>query len=49
MMITDKSPNIKIVENAAAYLGSLINEMVFTGGCATGLLITDPAADKTIT
>lgn len=44
MMITDKSPNIKIVENAAAYLGLLINEMVFTGGCATGLLITDPAA-----
>ena len=43
-MATGKPPNIEIIEEAAASLGPLINEMVFTGGCATGLLITDPAA-----
>ena len=29
---------------AVARLGALADEMVFLGGCATGLLITDPAA-----
>ena len=29
---------------AVEQLGDLANEMVFLGGCATGLLITDPAA-----
>ena len=29
---------------AVDQLGELANEMVFLGGCATGLLITDPAA-----
>lgn len=43
-MATGKPPNIEIIEEAAVCLGPLINEMVFTGGCATGLLITDPAA-----
>jgi len=28
----------------AARLGPLLPEIVFVGGCATGLLITDPAA-----
>ncbi|MCK5194694.1 MAG: nucleotidyl transferase AbiEii/AbiGii toxin family protein, partial [Desulfobulbaceae bacterium] len=31
---------------AANRLGELRNDMVFIGGCATGLLITDPAAPE---
>lgn len=38
------NPNIEILEIAAARLGALTEEMVFLGGCATGLLITDPLA-----
>jgi predicted nucleotidyltransferase len=43
-MIRAKNPNIQILELAIDRLGELANEMVFLGGCATGLLITDPAA-----
>lgn len=39
-----KNPNINILETAAKSLGELTEEVVFAGGCATGLLITDPAA-----
>lgn len=39
-----QNPNIEILEMAVAHLGSLADEMVFLGGCATGLLITDKAA-----
>jgi len=39
-----KHPNVVILEKAVSFLGPMINEMVFIGGCATGLLITDPAA-----
>jgi hypothetical protein len=38
------NPNIEIIELAVARLGALADEMVFLGGCATGLLITDPLA-----
>jgi predicted nucleotidyltransferase len=38
------NPNLEIVEIAVARLGALAEEMVFLGGCATGLLITDPLA-----
>lgn len=38
------NPNLIILELAVGALGSLVNDMVFLGGCATGLLITDPAA-----
>ena len=38
------NPNIEIMELAVARLGALADEMVFLGGCATGLLITDPLA-----
>lgn len=38
------NPNIEILENAAARLERLTEDMVFVGGCATGLLLTDPAA-----
>lgn len=38
-------PNIEILENAVLLLGPMADEMVFIGGCATGLLITDPGAN----
>jgi len=39
-------PNIKILTLAAERLSGLTEELVFLGGCATGLLITDPAAPE---
>ena len=38
------NPNLEIMEIAAARLGDLSDELVFLGGCATGLLLTDPLA-----
>jgi predicted nucleotidyltransferase len=38
------NPNLTILEKAVEQLGELIDEVVFVGGCATGLLITDAAA-----
>jgi predicted nucleotidyltransferase len=38
------NPNLEIMEIAVARLGILAEELVFLGGCATGLLITDPLA-----
>jgi predicted nucleotidyltransferase len=43
-MIENNHPNILILEKALDSLGVLANEMVFIGGCATGLLITDQGA-----
>jgi len=40
-------PNIAMLELAARGFGSLTDEVVFLGGCATGLLITDIAAPPT--
>jgi len=37
-------PNLELLRMAAERLRSLLPEIVFVGGCATGLLITDPAA-----
>lgn len=37
-------PNLALLETAAAKLTPLLSEIVFVGGCATGLLITDPGA-----
>ena len=42
-MIKKEHPNIKILEAAIHKLGPLVDEMVFLGGCATCLLLTDPA------
>jgi hypothetical protein len=42
--MVSKSPNIEILETAARDLRPLIHELVFLGGAATGLLLTDPAA-----
>lgn len=43
-MAREPNPNLAMLELAVAYLGPLADEMVFLGGCATGLLVTDPAA-----
>ena len=37
-------PNVTKVELIAHALGDLRDELVFVGGCAAGLLMTDPAA-----
>jgi hypothetical protein len=43
-MLRRKNPNLEILEKTVHRLGSLADEMVFLGACATGLLLTDPAA-----
>lgn len=35
-------PNVQLVEGVVQHLGELKDEFVFVGGCATGLLVTDP-------
>lgn len=35
-----------LLETTAVKLKPLLSELVFVGGCATGLLITDPGADE---
>jgi hypothetical protein len=37
-------PNLNLLEAAVGLLEPLLDELVFVGGCATGLLISDPAA-----
>ena len=37
-------PNFELLVRVAEALGELRSRFVFVGGCATGLLITDPAA-----
>jgi hypothetical protein len=44
MMPNFTNPNLKLLEAVVARLGSLVDEVVFLGGCATGLLLSDPAA-----
>jgi len=43
-MTNSQNPNRELLLLAVNQLGDLVNEMVFIGGCATGLLITDVAA-----
>lgn len=43
-MVPRQNPNLEILEFAVAQLGPLADQMVFLGGCATGLLLTDSAA-----
>ena len=38
------NPNLEILEAAVELLDELIDQLVFLGGCATGLLLTDIAA-----
>jgi hypothetical protein len=37
-------PNLELLETAAHVLRPFLDDLVFVGGCATGLLITDPAS-----
>ena len=41
------APNLDMLKLVAQGLGSLVEDVVFVGGCATGLLITDMAAPPT--
>lgn len=43
-MMNAQNPNIELLLLAVNQLGNLVDEMVFIGGCATGLLITDVAS-----
>jgi hypothetical protein len=36
--------NLELLEITAERLRPLLHEIVFVGGCATGLLVTDPGA-----
>jgi len=38
------NPNLEMLRIAIENLGELADEMVFVGGCTTGLLITDEGA-----
>jgi hypothetical protein len=42
-MIKPGDRNIRMLIHVASHLGDLREKVVFLGGCATGLLITDPA------
>jgi predicted nucleotidyltransferase len=42
-MIKNKDINIRMIIHVAKRLGNLRDKVVFVGGCATGLFITDPA------
>ena len=44
MRTTD--PNLVLLALAVTHLGPLVDRMVFLGGCATALLLTDPAAPE---
>jgi hypothetical protein len=37
-------PNRALFESVVGLLAPLLDELVFVGGCTTGLFITDPAA-----
>lgn len=39
-----QNPNLAMLERMVSLLDSLSERMIFVGGCASGLLITDPAA-----
>ena len=39
-----KDPNLRLLEAAAKVMQPVLDELVFVGGCATGLLISDPGS-----
>ena len=43
-MAKERNPNLDLLMLVVDRLGMLSDQMVYLGGCATGLLITDPAA-----
>ena len=40
------NPNLEILELVAHALGPVCEDVVFVGGCATGLLLTEPRPDR---
>ncbi len=42
-MTISQDTNVAVVELAARELGALMDQLVLVGGCAVGLLVTDPA------
>ena len=44
MNIQPENPNLAQLVVIAAKLEPLLGQIVFVGGCVTGLLLTDPAA-----
>ena len=40
------NPNLQLLTDAAKLLEPILGELVFAGGCATALLITDKAIDS---
>ncbi len=44
MNIRSENPNLNQLMAAATKLKPLLDQIVFVGGCVTGLLVTDPAA-----
>jgi hypothetical protein len=45
MRNTPENPNEALLLSAVEKLAPLLNRIAFVGSCATGLLVTDPAAD----
>lgn len=43
-MVRPWNPNLETLETATEALSPVLDQLVFVGGCAAGLLITDPAA-----
>jgi len=44
MRTTD--PSLALLSRAVVQLGPLVDRLVFLGGCATALLLSDPAAPE---
>ncbi len=44
MNIRPENPNLAHLAATSEKLASLLDQIVFVGGCVTGLLITDPGA-----
>ena len=44
MIIRPDNPNLALLLGAAERLAPLLDQIAFVGGCATGLLLSDPAA-----
>jgi hypothetical protein len=42
-MINTRDVNIAMIAAVARHLGELRDKVVFVGGCATGLFVSDPA------
>jgi hypothetical protein len=43
-MASAADPNLELLQEAATRLEDLLDELVLVGGCAAGLLVTDPGS-----